>query len=89
MNEMVERLAKTIYANNYGPDGTEVFDEEPWRAAVPAAEAVIEMLREPTEGMKDCGIDAGWFFDTYGTSDRGREAARTLWRNMVAKAFEE
>ena len=46
MSEMVERVARAIYRDSPGPDGTEIFRDEPWRSCIDAAHAAIAVLRE-------------------------------------------
>lgn len=82
---MVERVRREIEQEYASITGTRLSSERArWFARV-----VIESMIEPTNLMKDCGVDAGWFFDTYGNGDRGREAAANLWRNMIRKALPE
>lgn len=53
MSEMVERVARTIYDNRFGLDGLEFLEDEPWKAAIDTALAVIASMREPTDEMRE------------------------------------
>lgn len=55
---MIEKVARAIYSWLPGPDGTEIFDEEPWRSCLSAARASLEAMREPTEEMSLAGWKA-------------------------------
>lgn len=54
-DSMVERVARAIYANRFGPDGRECLMDEPWHAAIDAARAAIAAMREPTAIMVQQG----------------------------------
>jgi len=57
--DMIERVAKAIYASSPFPDGLKFLDPEPWRSCIYSARAAIEAMREPTYAMCDTLYEFG------------------------------
>lgn len=55
MTDMIERVAKAIYASSPFPDGLEFLEPEPWRSCIDSARAAIGAMREPTGAMYMAG----------------------------------
>lgn len=50
---------------------------------------VIKAISEPTDTMRACGINAGWWFDGEDHEGLGCDAAENLWRCMIERALRE
>lgn len=58
---MIERVARAMVAADSGPEGSTLFDihwEEFGEGYMAGARVAIEAMREPTDEMLDCGVDA-------------------------------
>lgn len=76
---MIERVSRVIQIAIVGGDSN-------WSTM--AAEVIAAMI-QPTQAMRECGINAGWHFDADGNENMGAEAATNLWQAMIEKALEE
>lgn len=76
---MIEKVARAIYSWLPGPDGTEIFDEEPWRSCLSAARASLEAMREPTEEMYDAVSNCGAMWK--------ENSSTNVWKLMIDGAL--
>lgn len=53
------------------------------------ARAALKAMREPTEAMKRCGIQAGWSGVIDGSAPLEQDAAAELWGRMIDAALAE
>jgi len=82
MTDMIERVAKAIYASSPFPDGLEFLDPEPWRSCIDSARAAIEAMREPNESMRR----KMWLYGSHPDKEFVMDGG--MWREMIDAALE-
>lgn len=78
MSEMVERVAKALAAQDFSCDWGWVAPHYQ-EAYLESARAAIEAMREPTEGMKECGREETGSLAT----------ALAAWDSMIDEALKQ
>lgn len=89
----LERAARALARRSCSPGGEAQFpyvsadewEEKNWPDHMPAARAVLEAIREPSEGMREQG--AGQLFGS--ASDDWGDDARLVWQAMIDAALSE
>lgn len=73
--------------DNGGPPIIHIGEENEWRNWEPMIRFILLAMREPTEAVRRCGINAGWHGGIEGIAEDEMEAAAGLWRAQIDAAL--